>query len=800
VLLGFIKTKNQMKKPFLTISAMLALSSGIFAQTARVQVIHNSADAAAAQVDVYLNGNLLLDNFAFRKASPFIDAPAGSPITVAIAPPTSTSAAQALATFNYSLEAGKTYVIVANGIVSPAGYSPATPFNLNVFDQGKETAPSGKTNVLVYHGSTDAPTVDVEVPGAGTVVNDITYSKFQGALELNTADYTLNVTDETGNTVVASYQAPLQTLNLGGKGLVVLASGFLNPANNSNGAAFGLYVALPTGGDLVALPASKARVQVIHNSADAAAAQVDVYLNGNLLLDNFAFRKSSPFIDAPAETSVAVAIAPPTSTSAAQALATFNYTLEANKTYVIVANGIVSPSGYSPVKPFNLNVFDQGKETAPAGKTNVLVYHGSTDAPTVDVEVPGAGTVVNDLKYGSFQGALELETDDYTLNITDSTGNVVVASYQAPLETLELDEKGLVVLASGFLNPANNSNGAAFGLFVALPAGGDLVALPTSKARVQVIHNSADAAADTVDVYLNGTKLIDNFAFRTASPFVDAPAETSIAVAIAPSTSASATEALATFNYNLEANNTYVIVANGIVSQSGYNPAKPFNLDVFDNAEEDAETGKTNLLIYHGSTDAPVVDIQIQKPGQAITVVDNLEYKEFAGPIETPTLDEIVNVADESGQTIVAQYSAPLQTLGLSGKSIVVLASGFLNPANNSNGAAFGLYAALSTGGPLVALPLNNPAGFNSIETGLVKTYPNPTEGMVWFELSNDFGTNAQIEVRNIAGQLVHAENIANLPSGKSVSGVDLSNLSAGIYQFSVTSGNVRLVSKLVRK
>jgi hypothetical protein len=236
------------------------------------------------------------------------------------------------------------------------------------------------------------------------------------------------------------------------------------------------------------------------------------------------------------------------------------------------------------------------------------------------------------------------------------------------------------------------------------------------------------------------------------------------------------------------------------VSQSGYNPAKPFNLDVFDNAEEDAETGKTNLLIYHGSTDAPVVDIQIQKPGQAITVVDNLEYKEFAGPIETPTLDEIVNVADESGQTIVAQYSAPLQTLGLSGKSIVVLASGFLNPANNSNGAAFGLYAALSTGGPLVALPLNNPAGFNSIETGLVKTYPNPTEGMVWFELSNDFGTNAQIEVRNIAGQLVHAENIANLPSGKSVSGVDLSNLSAGIYQFSVTSGNVRLVSKLVRK
>ena len=50
--------------------------------TARVQVIHNSADLAAASVDIYLNNTLLIDDFNFRTASPFIDAPAGEEITI----------------------------------------------------------------------------------------------------------------------------------------------------------------------------------------------------------------------------------------------------------------------------------------------------------------------------------------------------------------------------------------------------------------------------------------------------------------------------------------------------------------------------------------------------------------------------------------------------------------------------------------------------------------------------------------------------------------------------------------------
>ncbi|MFO7608912.1 MAG: hypothetical protein R6X35_06905, partial [Candidatus Krumholzibacteriia bacterium] len=90
-------------------------------------------------------------------------------------------------------------------------------------------------------------------------------------------------------------------------------------------------------------------------------------------------------------------------------------------------------------------------------------------------------------------------------------------------------------MASGFLNPDLNSNGPEFGLWVALASGGELIELPLytgPMARLQVIHNSSDAAAGVVDVWANDVKLIENFTFRTATPFIDVEAETPITISI----------------------------------------------------------------------------------------------------------------------------------------------------------------------------------------------------------------------------------------------------------------------------
>ena len=785
----------KMKNKFLSLvtTGLFGITS-VFAQNARVQVIHNSADAAAATVDVYVNGNITLNDFAFRNASPFLPVPAGA-TAVAIAPANSTSVGDAIATFNYNLTANTKYVIVANGIVSPTGYSPATPFNLYVSAIGQETANMmGNTDVMVFHGSTDAPTVSVwetSVP-AGQLFNNFTYGDFEGYLELPTSDYVIEVRDNAGTTTVKSYDAPLATLGLQGAAAVVVASGFLNPANNSNGAAFGLWVALPSGGNLIPLPESTAEIQVIHNSADAAAAIVDVYLGSDLVIDNFAFRTASSFVEVPAGVEIEVSIAPANSTSVGDAIATFPYSLTSGEKYIIVANGIVSPTGYSPATPFDLYVYPMGQDAAASsGNTDVLVFHGATDAPTVSVWETGvgAGELFNNFVYADFEGYLELPTADYVIEVRDNAGTTTVKSYDATLATLGLQNAAAVVLASGFLNPANNSNGAAFGLWVALPSGGALVELPESKAQIQVIHNSADAAAATVDVYLGSDLVLNNFAFRTASSFLEVPAGVEIEVSIAPANSTSVGDAIATFPYSLTSGEKYIIVANGIVSPTGYSPATPFDLYVYPMGQDEAIVStNTDVLVFHGSTDAPTVSVW-ETSGTPAELFNDFSYGDFEGYLQLPTADYIVEVRDNAGTTPVAAYQAPLATLNLDGQALVVLASGFFNPANNSGGEAFGLWAALTTGGDLVELPSASLTGVeeNASIIGL-NIYPNPAQSVLNINFSTEETSDVTVNVINVNGSLVQSTSLNNVNAGNRVMTISTEDLAAGIYNLNVVT------------
>jgi len=791
-------------------SIMIVASTTETQAQARVQIIHNSADAAAAVVDVWLNNTVLIaDNFAFRNATPFIDAPAGIPFSVEIKGPDSDETSPAVATFNFTLEDGETYIIVANGIVSASGYNPATPFDLHVYNMGREEASNaGNTDVLVFHGATDAPRVDVaevSIP-AGLIVDDLNYSEFQGYLELPTLDFSLQIRDQTNSVSIVEYAAPLQSLGLGGKSLVVLASGFLDPSQNSNGPAFGLWVALPEGGLLVELPSvefTPARVQFIHNSADAAAEIVDVYLNGLLAVDNFNFRHSTDFIDFPVpafgSTNI-IRVCPPNSTDDSNPVAEFEF-LNTTDTYIAIVNGIASASGYNPSPALSLDVFRGAREeSVDAENADILVFHGSTDAGPVAVNEATLGVVIPEFTYTDFAGYVPLSADeDYVFQIRDVAQTTTVVAYTAPINGLNLGGSAITVLASGFLNPDNNSAGAGFGLWVATSAQGPLIPLPVftepEQVQVQIIHNSADAAAAVVDIWVGNFKAFDDVPFRRATAFVDLPANTNLEVRISPSTSTDTTGAIKKFDVNFEAGQNYIVVANGIASPSGYNPAPPLELHVLAGAKtEAASANETEIVVYHGSTDAPTVDIYDATIFPA-SVFDDVSYSEFTDYVALPVLNYTIQVRDETGTAVVATYQAPLANLGLEGQAITVLASGFLNPANNSNGAAFGLWVALAAGGDLVELPIST--SIAKTETASFNVYPNPSNEISYVEFTNDKSAELTIRLTDLDGKVVFTNYLGNRVGFNRVE-LNTANLSSGIYFIELINDGISRVNKLV--
>jgi hypothetical protein len=508
-------------KTFLIVFTILGFSA--FAQTARVQVIHNSADVLAGSVDVYINGSIAIPDFAFRSATPFLDLPAGVTLNIGIAPGNSTSVNDTLANFPVVLTANEKYVVIANGVLT-GGYAANpdgrnTGFTLFVKAMAQEVGTGTGVDLFVLHGSTDAPTVDVKVRelSSATIVDNAAYGDITPYLTAPAQDITLDLYLGNGVNYVASFTAPLS--GLGGGAAAVFASGFLDPTANQNGAAFGLFAALANG-TVVQLPsasAPNARVQVIHNSADVLAGSVDVYVNDALAIPDFAFRTATPFIDLPAGVTLNIGVAPGNSTSVNDTLANFPVILSADEKYVVIANGVLT-GGYLPNPDgrntgFTLLVKPLAQEVGTGTGVDLFVLHGSTDAPTVDVKAREAGNLVlvNDAAYSDITPYFTVPAGNYTLDIYLADGTTLVASFIAPLAGL--GGGAAAVFASGFLNPAGNQNGAAFGLFAAL-ANGNVVELTAGVLPVELSSFNANVNGTSVTLNWSTASELNNNGFE----------------------------------------------------------------------------------------------------------------------------------------------------------------------------------------------------------------------------------------------------------------------------------------------
>jgi hypothetical protein len=321
-------------------------------------------------------------------------------------------------------------------------------------------------------------------------------------------------------------------------------------------------------------------------------------------------------------------------------------------------------------------------------------------------------------------------------------------------------------------------------------------------ARLQVVHNSADMAAQTVDIRVNGdfpAADFDDLEFRNATATIDAPAGVPLDITINAGDSQDDSNPLLLLeDVTLTIGGSFQVIAQGIASDMGYDPGSdeaPLDAVIINGfAETNPNMDNTLIAAVHGATDAPDVDIDLQSSGDPL--FEGLSYGDVDGYLDVAADNYVLDVTPAGGADVLASFSAPLADLNLGGAAISVFASGFLDPSVNSDGPAFGLWASLPEGGPLVELPVVT--SVDEIEAlNSLNVYPNPGTDQFTIQLNLAQSKRVTIDMVNLVGQTVLAQDLGQRSVGNNLQQLNIRNLSEGFYLMNITIGDKQTTTKV---
>lgn len=187
-----------MKKILVTLAVVLSMvfSLGAVALAddhagAKVRVVHASPDAPA--VDVYVNGELTLEDVPFKADSGYLDVPAGTHNVEVFAAGSEYAEGSAVLQADLTVEAGKAYTVAAANLLESIEF---------VVAEDSMEVTEGMTKIRVGHLSPDAPTVDVGLIGGDAVFAGATFPGITDYMELDAGTYDLEIRTPDGTQVL----------------------------------------------------------------------------------------------------------------------------------------------------------------------------------------------------------------------------------------------------------------------------------------------------------------------------------------------------------------------------------------------------------------------------------------------------------------------------------------------------------------------------------------------------------------------------------------------------------------------
>lgn len=463
--------------------------SGLRAQNARIQLIHNSADILLDTLDVYLNDSLVAPHLAFRNASPFIPVHSswiGQEVGIFLCPKNSTSNSPAYFQGIWSPSPGATIAVI-NGVYQQAFYPDGQSLHFDFDTAATLTSQNpNQADLVFHHGSDDTPAIDIAESSTAfpdMYVDNLTYGSFSATVSLDSGIYRIGMYDDETVFLALNYAGYFHTPNSWGQRYTMVLSGFQLPEQNQNAPVVAMYVADTTGGPMYELfPATildSLYIQLVHNVLDVQD-PIDVYRNGTLWIDDLNYLHSSPFVKIPANQPDVFKIANGTSVSAADAFYNASFSGSTEQSYIGVFSGLKEPAGNTPPAPARFDVFEPAAhQSEDPVEVDALLYHGSPDLGDLMFRGlwPANTTLSDNHAYGTFRAAgyMQILPFDYTFDLYHADDDSFVSSVFWPAQTNGLAGEAVLLLISGFADPAQNENGPELGLWYGSAAGGALV-------------------------------------------------------------------------------------------------------------------------------------------------------------------------------------------------------------------------------------------------------------------------------------------------------------------------------------
>lgn len=231
-------------------------------ETYQANIIHASPTANGVSIDVGVDGtDEIVDQARWTTSGAVALPSAGLRVNVIDFFDTPTEA--------FSLPPfapGEEVAVLASGLFRQRPNEPDGFGLLAVTRDGSVAFVQPDPKVYVLHASPNAPAVDVRA-GGDVLVDDLDYREVSAPVQVPAGIYTLDVTDASGSTTVATWDTPL--LEAGQRYLVTAAGDLPTPGSTGN------FTLIPWA-DLTDLPSGDVTIDVLHASGDAGPVDVGI--------------------------------------------------------------------------------------------------------------------------------------------------------------------------------------------------------------------------------------------------------------------------------------------------------------------------------------------------------------------------------------------------------------------------------------------------------------------------------------------------------------------------------------------